>query len=123
MAALNDYNNNLKNYGSFPIETSMRCLTYLATYNLHDICLKQAHSQEFAMGRVTISGVRGGARPTQANWGLGAKPPEAEDFCCFLKKITHFLGITCCYLKGFKSVNFLTFKEITSVKNIGCLFL
>ena len=59
----------------------------------------------------------------EANGGLGAEPPaEAGDFCYFFEENNSFLGTTCCYEKGFKSVSFLTSKEIKSVKNTGCLF-
>ena len=104
--------------------TSMRYLTFLATYKLHDIWLRQARSQELTIGVGLIWGSEGGAPGCRRQMGAGGSAPQKLEIFTvfFLQKTNSVLGTFCCYLKGFKSFDFLTSKEIKSVKNIGCLF-
>ena len=104
MAALNDFENHLKNDGLFPIQTSMRCLIYLATYTNFIISGSNRRvARNFTVGWGIL---------WEASGGLEAKPPEAGDFCCFFEENTSFLGTSCCYLKGFKSFNFSRLRRL-----------
>ena len=52
--------------------------------------LLHAHSQELAIDRDDLGIWRRSPGPPGANGSLRAEPPDAGDFCYFLKKITHF---------------------------------